>query len=481
MEGRGFRTVCVAGGGIVALSAALAFARALPQAKVTILSLPVDPAALADRLPGTLADVHRFHAAIGLDELDLVRAGVANHRLGTRFERWSASDAPWYQLFGEIGRPAGGAPFYHLWLGERRAGRARPFHIYAMAGALAEQGKFVHPSDDQKSPLATFLYALRLDPEAYRAQLAARAEKFDRIEGEVAEVDRTGDGRVAAVLLKDGRRLEAELFIDCAGPSAPIHSALDDEFDDWSTWLPCDRIALGPGRAGFSSADRVTGEAAGWRWTSPLPREALEARVFASAFDEAGGAIALRVGRRPRPWVGNVLALGDAAVAVDPLHQANLHLAQTAILRALELLPGRECHPLELAEYNRRTAQQTLRLRDFLALHYLRSGRGEGELWREMESRQPPESLAHTLEQFEARGRLPFYEEESFDRDSWLAALLGLGVLPRAPAPTALAVPADLAAAGMERLAGELAAVAHRSPEYRDYLERMKAHRPRSD
>jgi tryptophan halogenase len=169
----------------------------------------------------------------------------------------------------------------------------------------------------------------------------------------------------------------------------------------------------------------------------------------------------------------NVLALGDAATAVDPLEWTNLHLAHQGILRALELLPGRDCHPLELAEYNRRTKQETTRVRDFLALHYLRSGRREGALWQALAGRAPPDSLAHSLEQFDARGRLPFYEEESFAAESWHAVLLGMGVVPRSPAASALGLDLDSAARALRDYAAQLAALAARLPAYRDYLGRM--------
>jgi tryptophan halogenase len=142
-------------------------------------------------------------------------------------------------------------------------------------------------------------------------------------------------------------------------------------------------------------------------------------------------------------------------------------------LRAVELLPGRDCHPVELAEYNRRTAEEAMRVRDFLALHYLSSGRREGAFWRAMAERPLPDSLALTVRQFEARGRIPFFEEESFDKESWAQALIGLGHPPRRLNPLVAAVDCDRAAAGMERLAGEIADLTGRMPPYRDYLARM--------
>ena len=53
----------------------------------------------------------------------------------------------------------------------------------------------------------------------------------------------------------------------------------------------------------------------------------------------------------------------------------------------------------------------------------------------------PPDSLAHSLSLFRERGRLPYYEEETFTRDSWLAVMFGQGLEPRAVDPLADLVP----------------------------------------
>jgi tryptophan halogenase len=486
------RTVCVLGGGIVGVTAALAFARGLPRARVTIIETPLDPAALADRMPGSLPAIAPFHAWLGIDERELVASGAATHRLATRFERWSADGAPWYHAYGDYGLAADGVPFHQVWAAARQAKRALPFHAYSAAAALAQAGRFVHPEADPGSPLSTYDYALRLDPQRYRERIAAHAgrARVERLQGEYGGVEQREDGAVAALLLKDGRRLEADLFLDCAGPAAPLLSSVSDAFEDWGDSLPCDRLLLGtaPALAAPSMQDIATATSVGWRWASPLPDRVVAGLAYNSAITgegrarrvlaseagvDAAEAVSIRPGRRPEAWVRNVLALGDAAVALDPLESTNLSVAHSAIRRALALIPGRDFHPLELAEYNRQTIQQTDRIRDFLALHYLRAPPRKGEFWQAVADRALPASLARTVEQFEARGRLPFFEEESFDKHSWLAVFLGMGIVPRALDPSAGALQLEPAIAGMERLAANLAALPARLPPYQAYLARM--------
>jgi tryptophan halogenase len=63
-------------------------------------------------------------------------------------------------------------------------------------------------------------------------------------------------------------------------------------------------------------------------------------------------------------------------------------------------------------------------------MHYVTARRSES-FWKEAAAVEPPPSLGHTLSLFAERGRLPYYEEDTFARDSWLAVLFGQGFLPR--------------------------------------------------
>jgi tryptophan halogenase len=100
------------------------------------------------------------------------------------------------------------------------------------------------------------------------------------------------------------------------------------------------------------------------------------------------------------------------------------------------MMPGRDCAEIEVSLFNGECAAEADRVRDFLCLHYVCSQRPE-PFWREAASIAPPASLQHTLALFKERGRLPYYQEETFTRDSWLTVLFGQGVRPRRIDPLA--------------------------------------------
>lgn len=457
------RSVLIVGDGIVGLSAALAFSRALPGVEVRVLSLPPDPAALADHFPATLPAVGRFHASIGLDELDLVRRNVAVHQLGTCF---TDAGGNWCHSFGDVGRGEGAVPFHQIWLAAQRSGAVLPFGAYSAASVSGAAGKFVHPSGNPGSPLATYLYGLRVNPLRYRQLLLEAARDVPNLSGDLIAVEQAQDGSVTGLRLDDGTRLEADLYVDCSGAAASLISKVADAFEDWSDWLPARHISTAWERsAKLEPLSRIEELPDGWQITAGTPGTCLTATVRSR---ETPGSTAIRPGRRRDAFVGNVLAIGDAAIALDPLQGANLSLAHSAILRAIALIPGRDLHPLELAEYNRLTALEADRARDF---HVLFQSQLDGVA-------EPPASLARTLTQWRSRGRLPFFEEELFTESDWLQMLIGRGIMPGEVAPSAKAIDPNAAARAMAELAAELAALAERLPPYADYLAHMRASPP---
>jgi tryptophan halogenase len=268
--------------------------------------------------------------------------------------------------------------------------------------------------------------------------------------------------------MMDGGTLTADLFIDATGPAATLRSALDRAWEDWRRWLPCDRLVMAdaPAVAEPAPLDRVVAATAGWRWTSSAPAATSHGLVYVSVpmADEAaartlrgvsgvkapGAPIHLSQGTRPQPWLRNCVAIGDAATVIEPLEWTNLHLAHSAIDRIVAMMPGRACAPVEIADYNRQTVAEVDRVRDFVVCHYATSRRPE-PFWQEVAAVEPPASLAYTLSLFAERGRLPFFEEETFAKDSWLAVLIGQGVIPRRADPLIDAVPpfqSDQAMAG---------------------------------
>jgi tryptophan halogenase len=136
-------------------------------------------------------------------------------------------------------------------------------------------------------------------------------------------------------------------------------------------------------------------------------------------------------------------------------------------------MPDRDFSAVELWDYNRECAAEADRVRDFLVLHYAASDRAKDEMWRKATAAEPPASLAHTLALFRERGRLPLYEEETFNRHSWVSVLLGQGVLPRRDDPVIDAIPMKQTARAMAQMRDNLSAMAASLPTNGAYLRQL--------
>jgi tryptophan halogenase len=137
-----------------------------------------------------------------------------------------------------------------------------------------------------------------------------------------------------------------------------------------------------------------------------------------------------KAGRRASAWVGNCVALGLAAGFLEPLESTSIHLVQTGLARLFSLFPDRDCDPAISAEYNRLTALEYERVRDFLILHYAASQREDSPFWKYCRAMPVPDSLRYKRELFCKTGRVALLESETFLAASWLALYAGMQVWP---------------------------------------------------
>ena len=487
------RDVIVLGGGLLGWSAAAALRRKLPALRVTVVPLPPPPDALAERIGSTLPSIVAFHRDIGMSDGDALLRANCSFRLATKFQHWNGELPSYVHSYDRYGQPLGTASFHTHWVRQAQLGSTSPFDQYSPAAAMARNDRFILPESDPASPFAHFEYGLALDSAAYPQMMRAYARHLGAIERPAGFRGVRLDGQtgfIAALALDDGQEIKADLFVDCSGPRALLRSALDQDFEDWNRWLPCDRLLLAdaPPVAEPSPLDHAVAHGAGWRWMAQSLSRTSHGFAYASsdlsddkaartlrghASADPQAPISLRQGRRPRPWLRNCVALGDAATMVEPLEWTNLHLAHSAIDRLVAMMPDRDCAAVELWDYNRQCAAETDRVRDFLALHYAASRRDES-FWRRMRGTAPPDSLAHTMRLFAERGRLPFYEDETFDRDSWLAVLLGQGLIPRRTDPLIDAVPPAISEAAMASMREGIARLISTLPTHADFLRNLQ-------
>ncbi len=439
------RTIVVVGGGVVARSAALSFARALPGVEITLVPAPVSAGALADWFPVLLGSERGAFGRWGVEEADLLRSGCALPRLGASFDGWGSA-APWLWAEGDLAPLPGRGALHQRWLRATRANAVPPFHDLLPAAAMAQAGTF---AADPAPPLDAANHGVRFDARLLAEALTPCLVRAGaRQAAPFAGVVRREDGALGAVRLQSGESLAADLFVDASGPPALLRGPTVRSLD-WTDTLPADRLLVATGLPSSASIDRYRRWSMGWAADWPGRRRSFRAIAFSAALcdeaaartmlDDAGAPAALAempAGRQQCFWSDNCLAIGEAAAQFGALEFVGFSFAQAQIGMALELLPPRSMPERLLLEYDRLAGMRADTLRDWLAAHHLPPAASTaGAFWAEY--RLPP-SLAATVEQFTQRGTLPYRDEESVEPAAWHAVLIGQGIRPRRDDPLAM-------------------------------------------
>jgi tryptophan halogenase len=488
------QTIAIIGGGSAGWMAAAALAQAV-RGTIGLTLVESDEIGTVGVGEATIPPIKSFNAQLGIAEADFMRATGATFKLGIEFVGWGAADSRYFHPFGTHGADFDRVSLHHYWLREYHRGDPTPFDDYSMCKALAVANRFGPPVDNPRDVRSTHAYAYHFDAGRYARLLRDYAERRGvvRQEGRVVDVARDpASGNITHVVLADGRQVAADFFVDCSGfAGLLIDRALGSAFEDWSHWLPCDRAVAVPSAnaARLTPYTRSTAHTAGWQWRIPLQHRQGNGHVYCSRYvsdDEAAATLRANLGgpalseprllkfttgRRKEAWRHNCVSLGLAAGFMEPLESTSLHLIQMGVERLLRLLPDRRHDPLNAEEFNRATANEFERIRDFLILHYKVNSRPEA-FWRDCAAMSIPDELAYKIKHFVAQARLVSPDDELFRNPSWLAVYLGQGMIPDRYDTLADARPQVDGAAQLRQLRQMMRAAAETYPTHEDFIAR---------
>ncbi|QUL37974.1 tryptophan halogenase family protein [Erythrobacter sp. JK5] len=490
--------VVVLGGGTAGWMAAAGLAKLLPGL-CTVDLVESEDIGIVGVGEATLPHIRAYVERLGIDEAEFMRATHATYKLGIDFRDFGRIGESYIHPFGSFGEEVAGIGFHHFWLEMRQHSLAGELGDYSLAVAAARANRFQPPAAEP-SLASTYGYAYQFDATLFGPFMRDFGIRHGvtRYEGIVTRVERdAGSGDVTTLVLKDGRRIEGDLFIDCSGfRSLLLGQEMDEPWEDWTHWLPCDRAAAMPcthETGDIRPYTIATAMPAGWRWQIPLQHRMGNGYVFSSAHlseDEAcetirnaaeGDPLAdprilrFRPGRRSRSWSGNVIGVGLSSGFLEPLESTSIYLAQMAITYLIELFPsGGGIDPRDRDEFNRLVDMEYDRVRDFLILHYHATTRDDSEFWNHVRTMQVPDSLADKLQLWRKAGRVEKYSDGLFYDASWIAVYVGQGMLPERHDPrTALADPERVAGA-LDRLKSTIAEEVTAMPAHLDYLRRER-------
>lgn len=491
------RRVLVVGGGSSGWMAAAYLATALSR-EIEITLIESEAIGIVGVGEATIPPLKHFNSFLRLDEREFIRETQGSFKLGIDFHNWGRIGDRYIHQFGSVGREIDAVvKLHHWWLAGRLAGEADypAFEDLFPAKAIARANRFALPERGRQTPMGRFTYAYHFDAYLYGQHLrkVAEARGAKRVEGLIAGVERDGEsGHVTAVVLNDGRRLEADLFVDCSGfRSILLGTELAEPFDDWNRWLPNDRALATtserePDR--IVPCTRAIALEVGWQWRIPLQHRIGNGHVYSSAFSNDEDAerrlratldtpiirdpfqLKFRAGRRQRSWVGNVVGIGLASGFLEPLESTSIHLVQASIERLVDLFPTRHMDPVLRDRFNRQTRLEWERVRDFIIAHYHLTERNDSEFWNHVRTMEIPDSLAEVLALWKERAILGVEGNHLFQLGSWSSVLIGQRCLPRGVHALADRADTDYVVEQIRAVAREVAAVAENLPLHHEWL-----------
>jgi tryptophan 7-halogenase len=489
--------VVVLGGGTAGWMCAAALTKLLPGV-VQVELVESEDIGIVGVGEATLPHIRGFIERLGIDEAKFMNATHATYKLGIDFRDFGRIGDSYIHPFGAFGEDVAGVPFHHYWLEMERQNKVGPIGDYSMGVAAALARKF-KPPEKGLGLSSTYGYAYQFDATLFGPFM--RQFSLDlgaiRTEGRVVKVERDGaSGDVKTLILEDGRQIHGDLFIDCSGfKSLLLGNTLNEKWQDWSHWLPCDRAAAMPCshiEKEIEPYTRATAMPAGWRWRIPLQHRIGNGYVFSSNFlseDEAcmaikdaveGDALAdprivrFCAGRREQSWSHNVVAVGLASGFLEPLESTSIYLAQMAITYLIELFPDQgNIEDRDRQEFNRLVDLEYDRIRDFLILHYHATTRDDSPFWDHMRTMRVPDTLQGKMELWRQTARIEKYNEGLFFDASWIAVYLGQGIKPEKHDPRVTLPKASQIESAMSLLGKEIQREVAEMPGHRAYLERV--------
>ena len=444
----------------------------------------------------TVPAIKRYFESLALDPFELMRATNGTIKLGIEFHGWRHEGHTFIHPFGPYGIQAGPVAFRDIWNRLRAAGETSELDDFSLGTQLARAGRVFQPTSEPRGDFETFDWAVHFDAGRFAQYLRqfCEARGVKRIDARLQEARLDSEtGHIESLLLDNGQNISGELYIDCSGfHRILIEGALHAGFEDWRHWLMCDRAVAQPCAhaepLALAPYTRSRAMEAGWTWRIPLQNRVGNGYVYSSDHisDEAAlnalqqelegqplaapNPLRFRAGHSRKFWLKNCVAIGLSGGFLEPLESTSISLIQMGIEKLLHLWPDVAISPALAAEYNRLSIQEFERIRDFIILHYSANNRAGGELWRYCREMKLPDSLAHKLELYRARGTIVQFEAESFFEPSWVCMYANFGIEPQSWDPLANLLPIEDLKDVTRRLRSDIAAIAREGSTHREFL-----------
>jgi tryptophan halogenase len=482
-------TVTILGGGTAGWMTASYLKKAFPNVKITVLEAPGIPRIGVGE--ATIPNLQKvFFDFLGIPEDEWMRECNAAFKCAVKFVNWRKPRAEgvadhYYHLFGLIPN-CDNVPLSHYWVNRHLAGDNEPMdYACYREPPLLDANLSPRYLDGSRAMYYAWHFDAHLVADFLRK--VATGWGVEHVLDKLENVELTADGSISALFTTGGRRLEADLFVDCSGfRGLLINKAMGEPFVDMNDHLLCDSAVA----SAVSNDDATNGVEpytsaiamnAGWTWKIPMLDRFGSGYVYSSKFaseDEATrdfcqlwkldpdkatlNKIRFRVGRNRRAWVKNCVGIGLSSCFVEPLESSGIYFIYASVYQLAKHFPDKSFDPVLIDRFNREVEYMFDDTRDFIQMHYLTTPREDTPFWRANKHElHLSDDVQFKLESYKAglAVNMPITTEETYYQNfeaefrnfwtnsSFYCILAGMGWVPRQTLPSIRYKPDSLAKA----------------------------------
>ena len=255
----------------------------------------------------------------------------------------------------------------------------------------------------------------------YLRDYYCQSDNFTHIQAEVEETPLDDNG-LKHLVLDNGQKLEADLFIDCTGFKSLLLTktfgvpfiSIDDYLPNNLAWAT--KIPYKDPETQIVNYTNCTAIENGWIWEIPLFSRMGAGYVFSDKFVSTEGAlkefqqgltkkgyenvkdleyhlIPMRCGIQSKLWVKNTCAIGLAAGFVEPLQSNGLHCIHQFIFNLCRILERGYISGWDRKEFTTKCHDDFYGFAATVATNYVLSHRDDSKYWKAIQDKEWPSEL----------------------------------------------------------------------------------------
>ena len=413
----------IIGGGTAGWMTAATLISQFPDKKITLIESPnISTVGVGE---STIGQINRWLALLGIKDQEWMSHCDATYKLSIRFKDFFRKDSDAFHYpFGQpyIRENMDGV---NDWYFKKFLYPDTPTSNYSEClfpqMALVDNNT-MSSNEDGKLPGFDFRQDVAYQFDATKFGLWLKEHYclprgVHHILSEVTDVKVNDDIGVEHIVLDDGRKIEADLFIDCTGFKALlIGESLKEPFETFEKILPnnaawATKIPYENKEEELVNYTNCTAVGNGWIWEIPLwsrlgcgyvysdkyisdddalveLKQYLEQRNIKNIDGLNFKQIPMKTGVHKRLWVKNVCAIGLSAGFIEPLESNGLFTVHEFLRNLVRVLQRGAISQWDRDTFSISSRSLLQDFCEFVALHFAFSHRDDTEYWRDVTNRE---------------------------------------------------------------------------------------------